>query len=201
MKIARISVFAMILGLGLTLFAQDRLEVAGEYSFLRFSPTISGVGSRNFNGGGGDTQLNFLKLFAIKAEFMGYGSTTFTKTSAGGQTFTASGNMVTYLFGPVFRIPIWRVKPFGEALFGGSYTNGYVNLHNAIVAGGGTVSRTPTQHPFTLAVGGGLDIDVASHVALRPGEFDFVLSRYTNPLTSTNNQHNFRYCGGIVFKF
>ena len=132
-----------------------------------------------FNRGGGDIQLNFLKIFAVKAEFMGYGSTTWTRTLPG-HTFTASGNMVTYLFGPVFRIPIWRVKPFGEALFGGSYTNGYVNLHNAIEAGEGTISRTPTQHPFTLAAGGGLDIRISSHVTFRPGEFDYVLSRYTN---------------------
>jgi hypothetical protein len=102
-----IFVFSMILALRSTLFAQDRFEIGGEYSCLRFSPTITGVGPRSFNGGGGDVQLNFLKLFAIKADFMGYGSTTFTKTSMG-HTYTATGNMFTYLFGPVFRIPIWR---------------------------------------------------------------------------------------------
>jgi hypothetical protein len=195
-----IFVLSIMLASGSMLFAQDRFEVAGEYSYLRFSPTITGVGPRNFNGGGGDVQLNFLKIFAIKADFMGYGSTTFTRTYMG-KTYTANGNMFTYLFGPVFRIPIWRVKPFGEALFGGSYTNAYVNLDNAIQAGGGTISRTPTQHPFTLAAGGGLDIRISSHITIRPGEFDYVLSRYTNPLTSTNNQNNFRYCGGVVFTF
>jgi len=60
--------------------AQDRFEVFGAYSYLRFSPTITGVGARSFNGGGGGAQLNFLKIFGIKGEFMGYGSTTFTGT-------------------------------------------------------------------------------------------------------------------------
>jgi hypothetical protein len=183
-----------------SLFAQDRLNVFGEYSYLHFSPTIAGINSRSFNGGGGGVQLNFAKILGIKAEFMGYGSTTFTANFAG-KPVTANGNMFTYLFGPVVRIPIWRVKPFGEILFGGSNTNAYVNLENAIDAGGGTITKTPTQHPFTMALGGGLDIDVSHHIAIRPAEFDYVLSRYTNPLTSTNNQSNFRYCGGVVFKF
>jgi len=52
-----------------------------------------------------------------------------------------------------------------------------------------------------MAVGGGLDISLSSRISIRPVEFDYVLTRYTNPLTSTNNQNNFRYCGGIVFKF
>jgi hypothetical protein len=143
---------------------------------------------------------------------MGYGSTSFTKTftssvtlPSGGVipagTYTSQGNMFTYLFGPVVRIPIPKVTPFGEILFGGSNSNGYVNLVKSIDAGGGTISRTPTQHPFTMALGGGLDISVSKHVSIRPGEIDYVLSRYSNPLTSTNNQNNFRYCGGVVFKF
>ena len=193
-------------------FAQDRLEVFGEYSYLHFAPTLFGRSSVSFNGGGGGAQLNFLKLFGIKGEFMGYGSTTFTRTFATSVilpsgavipagTYNAQGNMFTYLFGPVIRIPIPIVKPFGEVLFGGSNTNGYVNLEKSIITGGGTISRSPTQHPFTMAVGGGLDISVSSRISIRPVEFDYVLTRYTNPLTSTNNQNNFRYCGGIVFKF
>jgi hypothetical protein len=197
---------------GIPAFSQDRFELFGEYSYLHFSPTLSGRGSISFNGGGGGAQLNFLKLFGIKGEFMGYGSTTFTTTLANSVTlpngavipagtFSAQGNMFTYLFGPVIRIPIPKVTPFGEFLFGGSNTNGYINLSNAIIANGGTISKTPTQHPFTMALGGGLDISVSRRIAIRPIEFDYVLSRYSNPLTSTDNQNNFRYCGGIVFKF
>jgi len=200
MKIVKNFLFATILVFGTTLVAQDTFEVFAGYSYLRFSPTITGVSSRNFNGGGGAVQLNFLKILGIKADFMGYGTTSFNRT-VGGVTNSSTANMFTYMFGPVIRIPIWRVKPFGEVLFGASHTNGYVNLRNAIVASGGVISRTPTQNPFTLAAGGGVDVDISHHFAIRPGEFNYVLSRYSNPLTSTNNQHNFRYCGGIIFKF
>ncbi len=205
MKSATNVLFAAILVFGTSLAAQeshqvDRVNLFIGYSYLRFSPTITGLSSRSFNGGGGAVQLNFLKILGIKADFMGYGTTTFSRT-VGGVTYHASANMYTYLAGPVFRIPIWRVKPFGEVLFGASHTNGYVNLNNAIVAGTGVISSTPTQNPFTLAAGGGVDVAISQHFAIRPGEFDYVLTRYSNPLTSTNNQHNFRYCGGFILKF
>ena len=109
--------------------------------------------------------------------------------------------MFTYMFGPVVKFPVSRVTPFGEILFGGSNTNGYVNLSNAIVAGGGTVGVAPTQHPYTMAVGGGLDINLSTHFAFRPLEIDYVLTRYSNPITLVNNQNSFRYVAGLVFKF
>ena len=213
MRLSRTILLSMslLVGLSASAPAQDRFEIFGAYSYLHFSPTITGLNSRSFNGGGGALTLNFLKIFAVKADFMGYGSTTFTRTfptpviipgngiiPAG--TYSAQGNMFTYLFGPVLRIPTPLIKPFGEILFGGSNTNAYVNLSNSINQGGGTLS-TPSQHPFTLAAGGGVDLTVSHRLAIRLGEFDYVLTRYTNPLTSTNNQNNFRYCGGVIFKF
>jgi len=39
--------------------------------------------------------------------------------------------------------------------------NGYLNLVKAIDAGGGTVAATSVQHPFTMVVGGGLDINIS----------------------------------------
>jgi hypothetical protein len=206
MKITFAILLAVLLFSGTSAFAQDKLELYGEYSYLRFNPTVTGLNSRSFNGGGGGVTWYFLKILGIKGDFMGYGSTTFTRvvsspivTPVGtipAGTFTTQGNMFTYLFGPVVKIPVPKVSPFGELLFGGSNTNGYANLSNVIIADGGTISRAPTQHPFTLAVGGGLDISISQHIAIRPAELDYVLSRYSNPLTSTNNQNNFRYCGG-----
>jgi hypothetical protein len=212
MKLRTISLCIFLLAAAAAMFAEDRFEVNVDYSYLRFNPTVTGLNSRSFNGGGGGATLYFLKIFGIKGEFQGYGSTSFSKTFTssvtlpnGGfipaGTYTSQGNMFTYLFGPVLRIPIPKVAPFAEVLFGGSNTNGYVNLVNSINNGGGTLSKTPTQHPFTMAFGGGVDISVSKRVSIRPAEFDYVLSRYSNPLTSTNNQNNFRYCGGLVFKF
>ncbi len=213
MKIRNALLMPMVLLVGTVAFAQV-FEVYGEYSYLRFNPTLasSGLNNRSFNGGGGGATSYFAKYLGIKGELMGYGSTSFTTTFTapvhlpnGGTipagTYKSQGNMFTYLFGPVVKIPIPKITPFGELLFGGSNTNGYANLSSSIIAGGGTISKAPTQHPFTMAFGGGLDISVSKRVAIRPVELDYVLTRYSNPLTNTNNQNNFRYLGGIVYKF
>ena len=109
--------------------------------------------------------------------------------------------MFTYLFGPVIQLPGKRVRPFGEVLFGGMQTELYSQLNSAVIANGGKIDASKTQHPFTMAVGGGLDVNINKHVALRLAEMDWVLTRYTNPWTSTNNQNSFRYLAGVVVKF
>ncbi len=195
-------------------FAQQ-VDVYGDYSYTQFNPTISGVQSRAFNGGGGGVQLNFGRYFGIKGDFQGYASTDWVKTvnspisvTYNGKTgiipagtYVTSGDMFQYMFGPVFKFPVKKIEPFSEVLFGQSVTNGYVNLVNAIVANGGTIDKGSTQHPFTMAFGGGFDLNLNKHVSLRLAEMDYVLTRFHNPLTGDNNQNNFRYLGGIVFRF
>jgi opacity protein-like surface antigen len=194
--------------------AQDhvpRFEVYGDYSYMQFNPTVSGLNSKAFNGGGGGGQINFGHFFAIKGDFQGYGSTNWTETVSAPivtphgtvpvGTYTSRANMFTYMFGPAVGMHVSRLYAYGEVLMGGSNSTGYVNLAKAIDANGGTVAANQSQHPFTMAVGGGVDFKVHNHVALRLAELDWMLTRYTNPITSTNNQNSFRYLGGVVFTF
>jgi hypothetical protein len=220
MNFRRTILLGFLLLFGSSVYAQDlqKVEIFGEYSYLRFNPTLSYLKNRSFNGGGGGVQYNLNSYLGIKGEFLGYGSTNFTipagiysipKLSPNpivvGAPITTQGNMFTYLFGPVIRVPISRVTPFGELLFGGSNSNGYGNqilaICNGITCTTAAKNASGTQHPFTMALGGGLDIKVSDHFSIRPVEIDWVLTRYTNPLTSTNNQHSFRYLGGAVFHF
>ena len=220
MTFRRAIMAGILLLFGSAVYAQDtsKIEVFGEYSYLRFNPTLSYLKNRSFNGGGGGGQFNFNKYLGIKGEFMGYGSTNFTippgtyiipKISPNpivvGSPITTQGNMFTYLFGPVVRVPISKVTPFGELLFGGSNSNAYLNTLKGICSNFTCISTAQnlsgTQHPFTMAFGGGLDIKVSHGFSIRPIEIDYVLTRYTNPLTNTNNQNSFRYSAGAVFHF
>lgn len=220
MKIRGAFVLAMVLLFGSSVFAQDskKVEVFGEYSYLRFNPTLSYLKNRSFNGGGGGVQYNFSHYLSIKGEFMGYGSTNFTipagtynipKLSPNpiviSAPITTQGNMFTYQFGPVVRVPLSKVTPFGELLFGGSNSNAYGNqikaICNGITCTTAATSVSGTQHPFTMVLGGGLDIKLSESFSIRPVEIDYVLTRYTNPITSTNNQNSFRYSAGVVFHF
>lgn len=214
MRFKNTIMFAALLLSSTVAFAQEetqRIELFGEYSYLRFNPSLPHLNNRSFNGGGGGATFNLNRYLGIKGELMGYGSTSFTTTvgapiitpkgTVPAGTFNSQGNMFTYLFGPVVKVPLSRITPFGELLFGGSNSNGYGNLSKSIIAGGGTISATGTQHPFTMAFGGGLDVHINHNFSIRPIELDWVLTRYTNPLSNTNNQNSFRYTAGFVYRF
>jgi len=199
------------LALATTAFAQ-RFEVFGDYTYLRYNPTITGLNTRSLNGGGGGAQLNFLKIFGLKGDFQGYMSTQTTvqvtspiptpKGIIPVGTYKSNATMFTYLFGPVVRLPGKHIRPFGELLFGGTQTALYAQLNSALIANGGqTNAEGSSQHPFAMAFGGGLDVAVNKHFAVRVGEVDWLLTRFTNIWTNTNNQNNFRYLGGAVFTF
>lgn len=205
MRISYLFLVSAAMVLSSSAFAQ-RFEVYGDYSYFHFNPSVTGFQSRSFNGGGGGAAINFGHLFAIKGDFQGYGSTSWTQTVTSPittpigtiqpGTYTSSGNMFTYLFGPEVHIQTSKFKVFGEVLFGGSNTSGYTNLYNAE-----GLAQNPSQHPFTMAIGGGLDYKINKHFGARLGELDYVLTRYTNIFTNTNNQNNFRYLGGVVVYF
>jgi hypothetical protein len=52
-----------------------------------------------------------------------------------------------------------------------------------------------------MAIGGGLDFQVADYLALRPVQLAYFLTRYEWKQIGINNQSNFRYQGGVVFRF
>jgi len=210
MKFRNLIILSMMSLFATMAFAQKG-ELFGHYSYMQFNPTINGLNSRALNGAGGGGQWNLVPFLGIKAEFNGYMSTETTVNVTapipvnGGLipvgTYKSNATMFTYMFGPVIQLPGKRIRPFGEVLFGGSQTELYGQLNSAVIANGGKIDASKTQHPFTMAFGGGLDVNINKHVAVRLAELDWILTRYTNPWTSTNNQNSFRYQGGIVFKF
>jgi len=53
-----------------------------------------------------------------------------------------------------------------------------------------------------VVVGGSIDFKVTSHLAIRPVEADYFLTRFINDLTTGHrNQNSFRYQAGLVFEF
>jgi hypothetical protein len=177
-------------------------EATANYSFVIYNPAKSLAGSRYLNGGGGSLGVNLNEYFMVKGEFQGYGTTTFTyhvpKTanSAGG-TFESQGNLFTYMFGPQVTIPLDNKRIFAEALFGGANTNVYANLFKAA----GVTGLSSSNNGFAMAIGGGFDIAITDHVAVRPVQFDYLLTRYEWKPIGINNQSNFRFQAGVVFAF
>jgi hypothetical protein len=96
LKIAGAALLGLCLLFGTTTFAQDslKMEVSGDYSYMRFNPqnnNISRRGAFSLNGGGGAFTYFLTNMIAIKAEFEGYGST--TRTFPGGAHSNAFVNI------------------------------------------------------------------------------------------------------------
>jgi opacity protein-like surface antigen len=210
-----VPVIAVVVLLGLAAVAQDdfpKFEAGVDYSYSRFSPSHNYINnSYSLNGGGGSFDFNFMKYIGVKADFQGYGSNT-QKFSApagslvcpSGCTANVQGNLFTYMFGPQVGLRTGKFRPFGELLFGGAHSNVYGNVSK--IPGIVTGSRAPSQNAFAMTVGGGLDIALnkSGSIALRPGEFDYLYTRFnTSSLQATGQsaQSSFRYVAGMIFNF
>jgi opacity protein-like surface antigen len=172
-----IFIFILILASCIFMVAQDndsKAEVFGGYQWTSVDDLGSGVGRQNFNGFDGALTGFFNKNLGITADFSGN-----YKTVDG-----ISAKIYTYTFGPTIRVPMDKATPFVHALFGGGRFN---------ASGGG---ESISSNGFTYIVGGGLDVNASQNVAIRIGQFDYVGARFEGTTFK-----NFRYSGGIVFKF
>jgi len=116
------------------------------YSYFRFG----GSGGINQNGVSGSIAYNPNRWLGLVGDFGGYHGT------VGGVDI----NTYTYLFGPrlSLRNPS-SITPFVQALLGGS----------RVTLGGGFGST----NQFAYSVGGGVDLKILPHLALRP-QLDYV---------------------------
>lgn len=215
MKLRRAIILGAVLLTGTAAFAQDyaKIEVPLQYSYMRFNPENSNIVSGfSMNGGGGGVTVYFNHFLGIEAEFNGYQSLTRTFTFPAGPTSPcpagcsakASGDLFTYNVGPVFKYRTQHFVPFVETLFGGAHSNAYQSVFHNICINPGvcTATNNPSNNAWDFVIGGGIDIPVTKLIAIRPAQFDFVLTRFGNNFTGGNtNQSNFRYNGGVVFRF
>jgi hypothetical protein len=165
-------VFLPLLLLPVSAWAQQaipKVEVFGGYSNLTANLTGS-----NFNLNGFDVSVaeNLNKWFGGALEFSShYG------TEAGFKTNTQS-----LAYGPVFsyrKNP--KVVPFCHALLG------------AVRGGPEYLGISKPEFRFGMSAGGGLDVKVANHVALRLIQADYLLTRFSGA-----RQDNLRVSAGIV---
>jgi len=127
-----------------------------------------------------------------------YPSTWFGAVAQYGVYTKASGTAQNMMWGP--RVVLHRgemFSPFFQALAG------YV-WSNAVVNGSTGTSSAATIQNFAASVGGGVDMKVAKHITIRLVDVDYMLWRQPVPPGFTNkaeSQSNFRYSGGIIFRF
>jgi len=166
-------------------YAQDvpKLDVFAGYSYVRFNPSTSGVNGFDLHGGSASAAYNFNHWLSGVADFGGYHSGNILGTGV-------DGTLSTYLFGPRVSYRHYsRVTPFAQVLFGGAHASGRAS------------GVSSSDSAFAMSVGGGLDLKLSRHFSLRPAQVDYLLTRFNEGATSTQNQNNLRVSTGVVFRF
>ena len=171
--------FIWLFGLFLTVsaVAQDfpKFEIFGGYSYDHRSVGGTGFG---FNGGSTSFLYNPSSLVGFKADFGAYHN----------QSFGTNTTTFTYLFGPQFTYRgNEHVTPFFHVLLGGAHQSSSFS------------GVSSSANAFSFAPGGGLDVHVSPHVAIRVAQVDYLLTKFKDD--EDNRQNNVRVSAGIVFRW
>jgi hypothetical protein len=196
-----------------------RGTIYGGYSLLHTSNSLgSGLGSNlggslgssfggnNFNGWDGQGTFNFTRHFGVTADFSGnskqLAGISFLGFSAGTQQ-----HMYNFLFGPTATAYFGKSSVFGHALFGEAHSSLSAGVTVPIL--GGISAPITSANAFAMAFGGGVDIGLSRHFAIRAAQLDLIRTNFNSVdalaaglSTSTgNSQNSFRYSGGVIWRF
>lgn len=150
---------AILFVLALAQCGYAQVEVFGGFSFLN-GDSPSGVGRDTFSGWQASATGYVLPRLGIVADFGGHYKS-YPVAIAGAPNLDLS--TLEYVFGPQIRFPVSRFTPFTHFLAGGLHQHSH---------GGGYVDMSVNS--VLLGVGGGLDVDLTKHVAIRILQFDWL---------------------------
>lgn len=163
-----------------------RVEVFGGYSYTNNEVLLQNERS-DLHGFNINAAYNFNEHFGVVFDFAGhFGDENIPNPSANGPSFLDIGvDNYTYMGGPRYTYRKFeRFTPFAHALFGVQNTR--------------WIGASETN--FAYAVGGGLDVNINKHFAIRLVQAEFLGVNFDDSV-DFGNTTNFRYSSGIVFKF
>jgi outer membrane protein OmpA-like peptidoglycan-associated protein len=174
------------------------------YSFWRAMPTSTSNRMGYLHGGSTSVAYNLNRYVGLVADLAGYANskvTLFSPTAS--RTVDSNGSAYVFAFGPRFSYRRYeRFTPYFQALFGVTHATS-VNISGC----GSDPSCTPlgSENAFTTLLGGGFDIKISRHVALRLFEGDYLLTHFHDPFSASAGQrgwqNNVRLSSGLVFRF
>jgi len=165
---------------------QDRAEVFGGYSFARHEGANMGKG---FDASG-TGYVN--KWFGIEGDFSGHywGQSVLVTNGFVVIPVQANVRLLSFQGGPKFAFRAERVTPYVHALFG---------LAQTMVSGSvGALSLSTSTTGFSAAIGGGLDIPVGQHLAIRAAQVDY---SYVQARDFDIHSNGVRIVSGLVVRF
>jgi outer membrane immunogenic protein len=161
-----------------------RLEVTLGYSGLRSDAVPGACGCFWMQGGKAEFRAAFSRHISLVGEIAGTHANSIN-------TAHEEISLVSYLFGPRVSWRVHRFTPFAQGLVGG------VHGFDAIFPSSNNSASVPDA--FAVAIGGGLNIGLSRHLAVRPFQADYLMTELPN--TDANRQNSLRLGAGIVFRF
>jgi outer membrane protein OmpA-like peptidoglycan-associated protein len=150
------------------------------------------------NGGSASLAFNLNRYLGLVGDFGAYTNSEVRFTGASTSTVDVNNANVaalTYLFGPRLSFRKYdRIVPFAQVLFGDVHAN-------QVTLAGCTVNCTllPSQDSFAMTAGGGLDLRVHHHFAIRIIQAEYLMTTFAG--YTTGMQNDLRLSSGIVFRF
>ncbi len=200
---------AAVVLLPLALLAQkdsdqhSKVDIFGAYSYLRNA-------GNNYNGWEGQGTYWVTKHVGVTADLTREAGDTIADNN--GFVIGARQHLLTYMFGPSVAARFRKNTVFAHALLGGANSG----LDQGVGEGfhGMFTQGVNSANTFAFALGGGVDLSVTKHFAIRPVQIDYVHTNFSaeDALATgfangafvngvKTQQNSFRYAAGVVFRF
>jgi hypothetical protein len=185
---------ATISGTTFTLTAPGNVAVAGTVAYAVAGSvttfTLTGPGATVITGTYAYNATTFIATFTPSANLLA--DTTYSAADA-------SGSAYTYMGGPRLSFRKYdRITPFAQSLFGGIHAS-QVTLSNC---SGALCTPLAAEDAFAMTAGGGVDLRIYRHVAIRVVQAEYLMTRFGNPTTGIReSQNDIRLSSGLVFGF
>jgi outer membrane immunogenic protein len=161
------------------------IDVGVDYNYVRSNLPAGGCGCFALNGGSGWVAFNVSHSLGIVGEIASQDASNIS--SAGGDL-----TLTSFLAGPRYRRRVaGHFAPFVQVLLGGAHAGGSLAP--------GSPGLPGSANAFAMIAGGGLDIGLTRHIALRAFEADYYLTRFDNGVN--DHQNNLRIAAGVIIRF
>jgi outer membrane immunogenic protein len=166
-------------------YSGHSLDVGLDYNYVRTNLPAGGCGCFALNGGSAWVAFNFSRSLGIVGEIASQDA---SNISSSGADLT----LTSFLAGPRYRRTVaGHFAPFVQVLLGGAHAGGSLAPGNSGMPG--------SANAFAMIAGGGLDIGLTRHIALRAFEADYYLTRFDNGVN--DHQNNLRIAAGVIIRF
>jgi outer membrane immunogenic protein len=169
-------------------FAQQTADYSGDaaaaYHWVRSNAGPGECGCFGLNGGGLSGSWNFHGPWSAVVDIS-------AETKSAAPPVSNSLTLVSYLAGARYKIPQpWlegshKPQPFAQIILGAAH------------AGGGEAGVADGSYRFATRIGGGIDVPLNSHFAVRVVQIDYYFTTFAN--ATNDHQNNFLIGAGIVY--